>query len=472
MAVPDFKDTRIIVVGDVMLDRYWSGQAARISPEAPVPVVRVKSIEDRIGGAGNVALNIAKLGGKVTLLGVIGSDEEGGILRDLLEQENVGCDFIISSQTRTICKLRILAQHQQLIRLDFEETPLNFDKQQMLERLNQYLPENDVVVFSDYAKGTLASVADYIGLCKQANVKILVDPKGVNYASYAQADVITPNISELQAVVGECADDKEIIERGQTLIALHHIHALLLTRGEVGVTLIQEHTAHSLPAQAKDVFDVTGAGDTVIAVLALGLAANMTLAESVYLANLAGGIVVGKLGTSTVSMLELIRAMYGEKEPEYGVVKEDDLVQVFAKAKTNGERIIMTNGCFDILHVGHLAYLEQAKALGDRLVVAVNTDASVKRLKGDSRPINALHDRMAMLAALACVDWVVAFDEDTPDRLYSRLLPDVIVKGGDYKPEQVAGGQSVINAGGEVKILQFVEGQSTTSIINKAKGLA
>jgi len=469
VTTPEFGAARIIVIGDVMLDRYWSGQALRISPEAPVPVVKVKAIEDRIGGAGNVALNIAKLGGKVTLLGVVGNDAESEILKQLLEAEGVDCDFVVEKSLRSICKLRVMAQHQQLIRLDFEDTPIKFNRDALNKTLIKHLPGKDVVVFSDYGKGTLADVSAYIIAAKQAGVKVLVDPKGVDYARYAQADLITPNLAELQAVVGACENEQQLIEKGTALLVRYQIPALLLTRGEAGMTLIQNDQVHSLPAQAKDVFDVTGAGDTVIAVMALGVSLGMPLAESMYLANLAGGIVVGKLGTSTVSLQELMRAMHGERDSLYGIVSEDELAKLFARAKAHDEKIIMTNGCFDLLHAGHVTYLEQAKALGDRLCVAVNSDASVKRLKGESRPINGLQERMTVLAALACVDWVVAFAEETPERIYCKLLPDVIVKGGDYSPDQVVGGDCVINAGGEVKILQFVDGQSTTAMINKAR---
>jgi len=467
---PEFAKARIIVIGDVMLDRYWSGQAARISPEAPVPVVRVKSIEDRVGGAGNVALNIAKLGGKVTLLGVVGDDAEGDAIRRLLEAEGVVCDFVVEQEIRSICKLRVMAQHQQLIRIDFEETSLKFDSDALLARLVKHLPENNTVVFSDYGKGTLVDVSAYIVQAKQAGTKVLVDPKGVDYQRYAQADLITPNLSELQAVVGVAENEDDLMKKGRALLKQCQIPTLLLTRGEAGMTLIQDTQVHSLPAQAKDVFDVTGAGDTVIAVMALGVALDMALYDAMYLANLAGGIVVGKLGTSTVSMQELTRAMHGDRDSQYGIVSEDELARIMLGAKAHDERIIMTNGCFDLLHAGHVTYLQQSKALGDRLVVAVNSDASVRRLKGESRPINGLQDRMTVLAALACVDWVVAFEEETPERLYCRLLPDVIVKGGDYSSEQVAGGDCVIRAGGEVKILQFVDGQSTTAMIKKARG--
>ncbi|MGZ5008806.1 MAG: bifunctional D-glycero-beta-D-manno-heptose-7-phosphate kinase/D-glycero-beta-D-manno-heptose 1-phosphate adenylyltransferase HldE [Methylobacter sp.] len=468
---PEFAKARIIVIGDVMLDRYWSGQAARISPEAPVPVVRVKTIEDRVGGAGNVALNIAKLGGKVTLLGVVGDDAEGDAIRRLLEVEGVVCDFVVEKEIRSICKLRVMAQHQQLIRIDFEETSLKFDSDALLVKLAEHLPEHNTVVFSDYGKGTLADVSTYITEAKKSGVKVLVDPKGVDYQRYAQADLITPNLSELQAVVGVAENEDNLIERGRGLLKRCQIPTLLLTRGEAGMTLIQDGQVYSLPAQAKDVFDVTGAGDTVIAVMALGVALDMALYDAMYLANLAGGIVVGKLGTSTVSVQELTRAMHGDRDSQYGIVSEDELARILVGAKAHDERIIMTNGCFDLLHAGHVTYLQQAKALGDRLVVAVNSDASVRQLKGETRPINGLQERMAVLAALACVDWVVSFEEETPERLYCRLLPDVIVKGGDYTSDQVAGGDCVIKAGGEVRILQFVDGQSTTAMIKKARGM-
>jgi D-beta-D-heptose 7-phosphate kinase/D-beta-D-heptose 1-phosphate adenosyltransferase len=468
---PEFAKARIIVIGDVMLDRYWSGQAARISPEAPVPVVRVKEIEDRVGGAGNVALNIAKLGGKVTLLGVVGDDAEGDTIRRLLEAEGVVCDFVVEQKIRSICKLRVMAQHQQLIRIDFEEASFKFDSAVLLARLVEHLPKNNTIVLSDYGKGTLTDVSTYIIKAKQAGIKVLVDPKGVDYQRYTQADLITPNLSELQAVVGISENEVDLIEKGRTLLKRYQIPTLLLTRGEAGMTLIQDDQVHSLSAQAKDVFDVTGAGDTVIAVMALGVALDMALYDAMYLANLAGGIVVGKLGTSTVSMSELIRAMHGDRDSQYGIVSEDELAQILIGAKAHDERIIMTNGCFDLLHAGHVTYLQQAKALGDRLVVAVNSDGSVRQLKGETRPINGLQERMTVLSALACVDWVVSFEEETPERLYCRLLPDVIVKGGDYTPEQVAGGECVIKAGGEVKILQFVDGQSTTAMIKKARAL-
>lgn len=465
--LPDFSTAKILVIGDVMLDRYWSGQATRISPEAPVPVVKVKTIEERVGGAANVALNIAKLGGEVTLLGVIGDDADGDQLKRLLQAEGVNCDFIVAKELHTICKLRVLSQHQQLIRIDFEETPLNFAQAELTQRLQNQLEKNTVVVFSDYGKGTLANVAEYISIAKNANLKTLVDPKGTDYSRYKNADLITPNLGELKAVVGD-GEIETLIEKGRDLLATQQIENLLLTRGEAGMSLIDANSTYSLPAQAKDVFDVTGAGDTVIAVMALGLAIDLPLQDAMYLANLAAGIVVGKVGTSTVSTLELAREMHPHRNT-FGVVSEDELLEIMRRAKAQGEKLVMTNGCFDLLHIGHITYLQQAKALGDRLIVAVNSDESVKILKGDSRPINELQARMAVLAALECVDWVVSFSEETPERLYNRLLPDVLVKGGDYKIADVVGGEAVIANGGEVKILEFVEGHSTSKMIAKAQ---
>lgn len=467
--LPDFSAARILVIGDVMLDRYWSGQASRISPEAPVPVVKVKDIEERVGGAANVALNIAKLGAKVTLLGVIGDDVNGQQLQFLLHSQGVECDFVVEKNLHTICKLRVMAQHQQLIRIDFEETPLRFNSANLATRLQNHLANNDIVVFSDYGKGTLEHVADYILQAKKAGLKTLVDPKGTDYSRYKNADLITPNLGELKAVVGDGEIDA-LIQSGRELLATQNIEHLLLTRGEAGMSLIDAKSTFSLPAQAKDVFDVTGAGDTVIAVMALGLAIDLPLQDAMYLANLAAGIVVGKVGTSTVSTLELNREMHSHRNT-FGVVCEDELVEIMQRAKAHGEKIVMTNGCFDLLHIGHITYLQQAKALGDRLIVAVNSNESVKIIKGNSRPINDLQARMAVLAALECVDWVVSFNEETPQRLYNRLLPDVLVKGGDYKIADVVGGEAVIANGGEVKILSFVDGHSTSSMIEKARNI-
>lgn len=469
-SLPDFNFANILVVGDIMLDRYWYGGTNRISPEAPVPVVKIDALEERPGGAANVAMNITALGGHVRLIGLTGIDEPAKILDEQLTQYHVQCDFVSVSTHPTITKLRVLSRNQQLIRIDFEEGFDNVEPSPMLERIKTALASHNVLVLSDYAKGALSSVQAMIQLANQANVPILVDPKGTDFERYRGATLLTPNMSEFEAVVGACHNEEQIIEKGYELIKRFDLKALLVTRSEKGMTLLQlDKPVYHLPTHAKEVFDVTGAGDTVIATLATALASGQSLEESCFLANAAAGVVVGKLGTSTVSQIELENAIRARKNNGFGVMTEDELKEEVRKARLRGEKIVMTNGCFDILHAGHVSYLANARKLGDRLVVAVNSDESVKQLKGESRPINPLRQRMIVLGALESVDWVVPFVEQTPQRLISNILPDVLVKGGDYKPEDIAGGKEVIEAGGTVEVLNFEDGCSTTNIINAIK---
>lgn len=469
-SLPDFSQANVLVVGDIMLDRYWYGGTNRISPEAPVPVVKIDALEERPGGAANVAMNITSLSGNVRLIGLTGIDEAAKILDEELSKHHVHCDFVAVSTHPTITKLRVLSRNQQLIRIDFEEGFDKVDASPILERIQTALTTHKVLVLSDYAKGALSSVQKMIDLANQANVPILVDPKGTDFERYRGATLLTPNMSEFEAVVGQCDSEQEIVEKGLALIKKYQLKALLVTRSEKGMTLLQlDKPTYHLPTQAKEVFDVTGAGDTVIATLAAALASGQSLEDSCYLANAAAGVVVGKLGTSTVSQVELENAIRARKDNGFGVMTEDELKEEVKKARQRGEKIVMTNGCFDILHAGHVSYLANARKLGDRLIVAVNSDASVKQLKGESRPINPLMQRMIVLGALDSVDWVVPFDEQTPQRLIANILPDVLVKGGDYKPEDIAGGKEVIDAGGIVKVLNFEDGCSTTNIINKIK---
>ena len=467
LQIPDFSRAHILVVGDLMLDRYWHGGTSRISPEAPVPVVHVNQSEDRPGGAGNVALNIAALGAKVTVVGPTGDDDAADTLQACLEGAGVNCRFTRFADHPTVTKLRVLSRHQQLIRLDFEEGFESADFTNMLAEYKQQLATADAVVLSDYDKGALRDSVELIAMAREVGKPVLVDPKGNNFSIYQQATLITPNLNEFEAVVGHCADETELASRGNELINVHHLSALLVTRGEHGMTLLRdgEKELH-LPTQAREVFDVTGAGDTVISVMAVALGAGQGLPEATALANLAAGIVVGKLGTATVSLPELRRAVQQHQNTGTGVVSEEQLVVMVEDARAHGENIVMTNGCFDILHAGHVAYLERAKQLGDRLIVAVNDDASVTRLKGKGRPVNTVERRMAVLAALGCVDWVVPFSEDTPERLICHVLPDLLVKGGDYQPEDIAGYQCVKDHGGDVKVLGFEEGCSTTEMID------
>ncbi|MGB0732341.1 MAG: bifunctional D-glycero-beta-D-manno-heptose-7-phosphate kinase/D-glycero-beta-D-manno-heptose 1-phosphate adenylyltransferase HldE [Pontibacterium sp.] len=470
IAMPRMDQGRVLVVGDVMLDRYWQGGTSRISPEAPVPVVNIGAQEDRLGGAANVALNIRALGGHTTLSGIVGDDEAGTTLTQQLEAAGIESALLRAENQPTITKLRVLSRNQQLIRLDFEEKFSATVGKQLADQTPAYIAQHDVVIISDYAKGTLGAVKQIISSCRAEGKPVLIDPKGTDFERYRGATLLTPNLSEFEAVVGTCADEADLVAKGQALIAQLEIEALLVTRSENGMTLIQAGCDEQhFPAQAREVYDVTGAGDTVISTLATALAAGESLPAAVALANVAAGIVVGKLGTAAISGPELSAAVATQSKVETGVVTVDQLKISLEAARQNGEKIVFTNGCFDILHAGHVGYLAQARASGDRLVLAVNDDASVKRLKGEGRPVNPVSRRMAVLSGLASVDWVVPFSEDTPEALIKMVKPDVLIKGGDYTVETVVGADFVQSYGGKVELMPFLDECSTTLIINKIK---
>lgn len=479
--IPDFRKARVLVVGDLMLDRYWQGATSRISPEAPVPVVRIEQFENRPGGAGNVAVNIAALGTGALVDGFAGRDEAGDLLEDSLRKQGVHCCFERQADTTTITKLRILSRHQQLIRLDFEDGFVDQDYRTLLGRFKRYITEVDVVVLSDYAKGTLRSInlpqdadvmQDMIHIARTAAKPVLVDPKGEDFSIYNGATVLTPNLTEFESVVGPCRNEDDIAIKGEELRKHLDLQALLITRSDRGMTLLQgNHTPLHIPARAREVFDVTGAGDTVIAVMAAAIAAGDSMAAAATLANMAAGIVVGKLGAAPVTVEELQSVMTGRHPAENSsidstMVDEDTLINLVQANRSVGEKVIMTNGCFDIIHAGHTAYLERSRQLGDRLIVAVNDDRSVTRLKGKGRPVNTLKRRMQVLASLKSVDWVVPFSEDTPERLICRVQPDVLVKGGDYKPENIAGYECIKRNGGDIVVLDYEQGCSTSDIID------
>jgi D-beta-D-heptose 7-phosphate kinase/D-beta-D-heptose 1-phosphate adenosyltransferase len=468
--LPDFSQAKILVAGDVMLDRYWAGPTQRISPEAPVPVVRVTAEELRAGGAANVALNIAALGARAEVLGLVGQDEQAERLRERLDARGVQAS-LIAGTAPTITKLRLLSRHQQLLRVDFEEplAPMLADGR-FAAAYAQALPQAQVVVLSDYGKGTLAEVAPLLAVARAQGKPVLIDPKGSDWRAYAGATLITPNLGELQAVVGTWATDAEMLEKAARLRQSLGLTALLVTRSEHGMSLLSDAAPLHLPALAREVYDVTGAGDTVIATFAAALASGVSMADCARLANVAAGIVVGKLGTASVNPAELQAAIKpAPVANNRGVLAQADLLLQVSAAKQRGERVVMTNGCFDLLHVGHLRYLQAAKALGDVLIVAVNTDASVQRLKGPTRPLNRCDDRMAILAGLVCVDYVTPFADDTPAALIAAVLPDVLVKGGDYRVEDIAGYAEVTGNGGEVRVLDFHDGYSTTQLIRQAQ---
>ena len=468
VSLPPFEKARILVVGDVMLDRYWVGSTSRISPEAPVPVVKVNQVEDRPGGAANVALNIATLGGQVELAGIVGCDEAAKALTTGIETMAIKPKWHTVSNRPTITKLRVLSRNQQLIRLDFEDTFAIEDSEQLMQQTCQLLDNKyDVLVISDYAKGAIQNPQELIATARSKNIKVLVDPKDSNFARYRGASLLTPNMGEFEAAIGKVTSEIDLVEKAHRLMNEFDFEAMLVTRSEQGMTLITRNGPElHIPTVAREVYDVTGAGDTVISALAAAIAAGSDLSQACAIANTAAGIVVGKLGTSTVNRIELIEALnLTQGESGFGVVTEDQLAYALEQAKLRGEKIVMTNGCFDILHAGHVSYLNQAKQLGNRLIVAVNDDDSVTRLKGEGRPVNQVSRRMSVLAGLSAVDWVVSFSENTPQRIISRLLPDMLVKGGDYQIDEIAGGAEVIASGGEVKVLGFEDGISTTSII-------
>jgi len=450
-----------------MLDRYLFGSTGRISPEAPVPVVRVQEIDDRPGGAANVAVNLASLGVTTRLVGVVGEDEEARSLRTILKSRAIECDFLTVDDRPTITKTRVQSRGQQLIRLDQEDTAA-IPGEDIVKILKESIQGADAVVLSDYGKGALADIATMIDVCRKAGVPVLVDPKGHDFEKYRGASVITPNQTEFEAVVGICDSDAELVARARGMLDHLELNALLVTRSEKGMLLLEaDMEPVFLSTQAREVYDVTGAGDTVIATFAGAVASGQDLASAAALSNIAAGLVVRKIGVATVTPGEISVSLHQRGQGGRGLVGLDELKLMVAESRDRGERVIMTNGCFDVLHAGHVAYLEEAKGLGDRLIVAVNDDASVRRLKGESRPVNELQDRLLVLAGLAAVDWVVPFSDDTPAALIADVLPDVLVKGGDYKPDDIAGAKDVLQNGGEVRVLAFRDGHSSSRIIDK-----
>ena len=468
---PDFESGHVLIAGDLMVDRYWYGDTKRISPEAPVPVVGIGDTEDRPGGAANVALNVVALEGRARVIGLSGDDADADRLAQTLASQGVPCDLTRVNGHPTICKLRVMSRRSQLLRMDFEAPFAPEDAARLLAPFQAAVREANVVILSDYAKGALADAPALIHEAQQAGVPVLVDPKGTDFSRYRGADVVTPNLAEFEAVVGHCPDSATLEAQARALMSECGLGALLITRGADGMTLVPTGDAVvHMPAHAREVYDVTGAGDTVIAVLAAAMAGGASLADATGLANVAAGLVVAKSGTATVTPSALRHAIDGLRGTDHGPVTEATLKARLNDARARGERVVMTNGCFDLLHAGHVTYLQQARALGDRLVVAVNTDESVARLKGPERPLMPLAERMTVLASLAAVDDVVAFSEDTPARLIEAMSPDVLVKGGDYAPDSIAGADAVRARGGEVVVLDFVDGLSTSGLIDRIRG--
>jgi len=475
----DYERCKILVVGDVMLDRYLWGDVKRISPEAPVPVFHIKRRSIVPGGAGSVVLNIIGLGASVTLLGVIGRDENGSTLKRLLEDRRIE-SILIEDKTRpTITKTRILSKGQQLLRIDDENTMVLDEslKAGIIENAAKKIHQCAAVIFSDYGKGifdTQGLTEALIDAANSADVPVIIDPKGKNWERYSGAACLTPNTAEFEHVVGApLGDDNALIDAMQTARSKYRLSNLLVTRGPLGMCLIgEDDEPRFIPSIAREVYDVSGAGDTVIATLAVGIASGQSYLDAACLANVAAGVVVGKLGTQPISILELKAAvgMSGERIGGRVNQKAHSLaaatVQVQAW-KALDQKIVFTNGCFDLLHPGHIHLLNEAKRCGERLIVGLNSDESVRRLKGVKRPILSETDRAAILGALDCVDLVIIFEEDTPIKLIETLEPDVLVKGSDYRPESVVGKEVVESYGGKVHLVPVVEGYSTTRLAEK-----
>ncbi len=468
--LPSLADVHVLVVGDVMLDRYWQGPTDRVSPEAPVPVVNIERQEQRPGGAANVALNVVSLGAKCTLIGLVGDDEAASDLETTLTAAGVQCDFVAVPDWPTIVKLRVLAQQQQLVRADFEQPVPDYGASErigvVLNKLEKHLQEASVLVIEDYDKGAVEDAPALVHAASQQNVPVLVDPKMKPLEVYAGATLIKPNEKEFAHAVG--VDKATDTGAAQDLAKALGVGSLIVTRGAAGMDVCSVDAVRHIPARAVEVFDVTGAGDTTAATLAIGLALEFEHLDCARVANVAASIAVSKAGTSPVTGPELRNALR-EAVTDRGLTTREQLAQAVLDAKEHGEKIVFTNGCFDILHAGHVAYLEEAAGLGDRLVVAINDDASVTRLKGEGRPVVPVEGRSRVLTGLGCVDWVVSFDEDTPEPLLELLKPDILVKGGDYGPETVVGAEIVRGYGGEVKVLSLVADVSTSAIVERIR---
>lgn len=469
MSGTPFAEAHVLVVGDVMLDRWFIGKVGRISPEAPVPVVQVRDERESLGGAANVAANVVGLGARCTLIGAVGQDAAGDRLKALLEGIGVTAPLAVADRPTTT-KARIIGDRQQVVRLDFEHSgPLRAEEEAaLLEVVEAHLHGASAVIVSDYGKGvcTEAVCQGVISAARARGVPVLVDPKTTDWGRYRGATLVTPNFKEFNEVLGDPVPNEDAIIEGRTagLIERHALAGVLVTRSEKGMTLAHPSLDGGhlhIHTEAREVFDVSGAGDTVIGTLGTALAAGRALPEAVRLANRAAGLVVARAGTVPIDYDTLAESF--APEGEGGVLPLDGLLKQLEEARARSQRVVFTNGCFDVLHRGHLTYLRKARALGDLLVVGLNSDDSVRRLKGPERPINCAADRALMLASLAFVDYVCVFEDDTPAALIEAVRPDTLVKGGDYTLEQVVGREHA----GKVVLIDFVNGYSTTTLIER-----
>ena len=467
MNLQEIQNKSIFILGDLMIDTYYEGSVNRISPEAPVPIVRVKKVRYVPGGAANVALNLRGLNCNVDIWGIHGKDTNGKLLNDLLAKNKIK-DHSLETDNPTVTKSRVIGNKQQIVRIDFETENFKIDNKiadQLIATFEKKINNCDIVLISDYSKGVCTEYIcqKIITLCNKYNKKVIVDPKGSDWTKYNRAYMITPNVKEFSEIAHRKLKNEDSIlrEAGIQLIKELNLNELLITRSEKGMSLIcPDGTFKNFDTVAKEVFDVSGAGDTVVATIAACLAANFKINDSISIANKAAGIVVGRIGTTPISFNELENKMVYTRENKK-IVTISELNRILADQRN--KKIVFTNGCFDILHKGHVIYLQKAREIGDILIVGLNTDDSVKKLKGPNRPINDQTARATVLSALECVDYVVLFSEDTPYELIKEISPNVLVKGSDYKKEDVVGGDLV----DEVKLIDFEKGYSSSNIINK-----
>lgn len=471
--IPRFQGKKVLVFGDLMLDEHIWSEVSRISPEAPVPIADVKKISHVPGGCGNVAANITALGGTPILLGIIGRDSSGEKLLKALKQAQVSTrEVIVDPRRPTILKSRIIAAAQQVVRVDREDrTELSTAlKAKTLKRLQQLIPSIDAVVLSDYGKGLITeeTAQTVIKQCRRLGKPVACDPKGERYSKYRSATVITPNLKEAALAAGlKVTDDRSLFKAAQHLLAATKAKNLLITRGKDGMSLFSRGEVTHIPVIAREVFDITGAGDTAIATLALALAAGASIKNAATLANHAASVVVGKIGTAPCHREELEAALEGREPVAKKLKLRHELAAIVKALHNEGAKIVFTNGCFDLLHLGHVRYLREAKKLGDILIIGLNSDSSVRALKGSQRPYISELERAEILASLECVDYVVIFTELRPDNLIKIIKPDVHVKGGDYKVSQLPERQLVEALGGKVVVIPPIEGRSTTNIVEK-----
>lgn len=458
---------KILVVGDVMLDSYMGGEAVRISPEAPVPVLRSKSDEHRPGGAANLAANIAAMGGDVTIMRIVGPDAVSGNLTKILSQSSLQQLNLFDSEASTTHKIRIVAGGQQVVRLDRDYAPDLRIQAILLDEFEKHIGNYDYVVFSDYAKGTLDNLPRFIEIAKKSGVKMLADPKRKDPNFYRGVDVIKPNNGEFVDLFGSYRTESEFSLKALSNINVYEFQHIVTTRGSKGIFLANSDGSYSeFPAHAMEVYDVSGAGDTVLAALTVELAKGNSINKAVEVARVAAGIAVSKRGTYVVSESEIKIEMERLDSVNGKIVSVAEIEKIADSCRKTGSRVIFTNGCFDILHPGHTRLLREAKKTGDVLIIGVNSDQSVRQLKGRSRPVNTFLDRAEVLSALFMVDYIVEFDELTPLNLIKKILPNTLVKGGDYPIDQIVGSDFVKNYGGDVFALSFHAGFSTSNIIS------